>query len=45
VPFAAILQGRNRLALGEVALPLLIGLAAALVIAWAHELLFGAAVF
>ena len=45
VPFAAILQGRNRLALGEVALPLMVGLAAALVIAWAHERLFGAAVF
>jgi uncharacterized membrane protein len=45
VPFAAILQGRNRLALGEVALPLLVGLAAALAIAWAHELLFGVAVF
>ena len=41
VPFAAILQGRNRLALGEIALPALAGLAAAFVVAWAHGALFG----
>ncbi len=43
IPFAAIFQGRNRLALGEIVIPLLIGLAAALAIAWAHERLFGVA--
>jgi uncharacterized membrane protein len=43
IPFAAIAQGRNRLVLGEIAVPLLVGLAVAMIIAWAHERLFGVA--
>jgi len=35
-------QGRNRLALGEIAAPLLVGIAVAALIAWAHGIAFGA---
>jgi uncharacterized membrane protein len=45
VPFGAIIQGRNRLALGEIALPLVVALAAYALVAWTHRLLFGAAPF
>lgn len=41
VPFAAIAQGRNRLALGEMWWRLLIGFAAAVAIAAGHEALIG----
>ncbi|MDZ4690087.1 NnrU family protein [Terricaulis sp.] len=41
VPFAAIAQGRNRLALGEIGWRGLAGLAVAFAIAWAHGWLFG----
>jgi uncharacterized membrane protein len=43
-PFAAIAQGRNRLALGEMGWRLLAGLVLAVLIALAHEMLFGVAV-
>jgi uncharacterized membrane protein len=42
-PFAAIAQGRNRLALGELGWRGLVGVAAALLVAWAHQNLFGVA--
>lgn len=42
-PFAAIAQGRNRLALGEIGWRALVGLGAALAVALAHEAAFGAA--
>ncbi|MGE0741520.1 MAG: NnrU family protein [Hyphomonadaceae bacterium] len=42
IPFAAIVQGRNRLAVGEMWWRLLVGLAAAFAIAWAHAAAFGA---
>lgn len=45
VPFAAILQGRNRLALGEIAVPLLVALAAFAATTWFHRVLFGVAPF
>ena len=45
VPFAAILQGRNRLALGEIAVPLLVALAAFAATIWLHRVLFGVAPF
>jgi uncharacterized membrane protein len=45
VPFAAILQGRNRLALGEMAIPLLAALAAFGAVLWFHRVLFGVAPF
>lgn len=45
LPFAAIAQGRNRLALGEIGWRGLVGVTAALVIAWAHGWLFGARLF
>jgi uncharacterized membrane protein len=45
VPFAAILQGRNRLALGETAIPLLAALAAFGAVLWFHRVLFGVAPF
>ena len=41
VPFAAILQGRNRFAVAEAAIPLLIGVAGAGAIVWLHPVLFG----
>lgn len=41
VPFAAILRGRNRLALGEMALPLLIAAAAYAGVLYAHGAAFG----
>jgi uncharacterized membrane protein len=44
-PFAAIAQGRNTLALGEIGWRALAGLAIALLIGLAHERLFGAPVF
>lgn len=44
LPFAAILQGRNRLALGEIGWRAAVGLLAAVAIALAHERLFGVAV-
>jgi len=43
IPFAAIIQGRNRLALGEIAIPVLVGVAVAVVVALAHQKLFGVA--
>ncbi len=45
VPFAAIAQGRNKLALGEIWLPLLVGAAAFAGMAFAHPILFGAPAF
>jgi uncharacterized membrane protein len=42
LPFLAIAQGRNRLALGEMWWRLLAGLAVALLVALAHDSLFGA---
>ncbi|MGE3930521.1 MAG: NnrU family protein [Hyphomonadaceae bacterium] len=45
VPFAAIAQGRNRLALGEWALGLAAGLAVFLLLGFFHRQLFGAAAF
>jgi uncharacterized membrane protein len=44
-PFAAIAQGRNRLALSEIGWRGLAGLAIAIVIALAHQQLFGVAAF
>jgi uncharacterized membrane protein len=41
VPFAAIVQGRNRLAPAEIWWRLLVGVAAAAAIAWAHGAVFG----
>jgi uncharacterized membrane protein len=43
IPFAAIVQGRNRLAPAEIAIPVLVGLAVAVVVALAHARLFGVA--
>jgi uncharacterized membrane protein len=45
VPFAAIVQGRNRLALGEMAIPLLAAVAAFGSVLWFHKALFGVAPF
>lgn len=45
VPFAAIAQGRNRLAFGEMAVQLLIALAAFGAVLWFHRVLFGVAPF
>lgn len=45
VPFAAIAQGRNQLVLSELGWRALLGVAAALVIAWAHQSAFGVPVF
>ncbi|KAF0173727.1 MAG: NnrU family protein [Hyphomonadaceae bacterium] len=45
VPFAAILKGRNRLAVGEMAIPLLAALAAFGAMVWFHRVLFGVAPF
>lgn len=45
VPFAAIAQGRNRLALGEIGWRGLLGIAIAVAIALFHRQLFGVAVF
>jgi len=42
-PFAAIAQGRNRLALGEIGWRAPVAALIVLVIAWAHETLFGVA--
>lgn len=44
-PFAAIAQGRNRLALGEIGWRGLAGVAAAVAVALAHGVLFGAPAF
>jgi len=41
VPFAAIVQGRNRLAFGEIALPVLAGVVAAALAVWGHATLSG----
>jgi uncharacterized membrane protein len=41
VPFAAIVQGRNRLAFGEIWWRVLVGVAAAAAIVWAHGAVFG----
>lgn len=45
VPFAAIAQGRNRLAFGELGWRALLGIVVVVLIALSHERLFGAAVF
>lgn len=45
VPFAAILQGRNRLALGEIVVPVLVALAVFGATVWFHRVLFGVAPF
>jgi len=45
VPFAAIVQGRNRLALGEIGWRGLAGVAVTVIIVLAHERLFGAPAF
>jgi uncharacterized membrane protein len=45
VPFAAIVQGRNRLALGEIGWRAAAGLAVAVLVALGHERLFGVAAF
>ncbi len=44
-PFMALAQGRNKLALGEIGWRALAAAAIVAVIAWAHEPLFGVAVF
>jgi uncharacterized membrane protein len=41
VPFAAIISGRNRLALGELWLPVLLGLIGYAALAWRHEWVSG----
>lgn len=45
LPFAAITQGRNRLALGEIGWRGLVGLAAVVAVALTHNTLFGVAAF
>lgn len=45
VPFAAIAQGRNRLALGEISWRGLVGIAAALLLAVGHQQVIGAPAF
>jgi uncharacterized membrane protein len=45
LPFAAITQGRNKLVLSEIGWRGLVGVAAAILIALAHEQLFGVAAF
>ena len=45
LPFAAIAQGRNRLALGEIGWRGLLGIAIAVAIALFHRQLFGVAAF
>jgi uncharacterized membrane protein len=45
LPFAAIVQGRNRLALGEMIPGLLAGLAVFAIVGFLHERLFGAPAF
>jgi uncharacterized membrane protein len=45
VPFAAILQGRNRLAIGEIAMPLLLAAGVFAAVLWFHRVLFGVAPF
>lgn len=42
LPFAALVQGRNRLAIGELAWRALIALALTAALYWAHPILFGA---
>jgi uncharacterized membrane protein len=45
VPFAAILQGRNRFVPGELRVPILAGLVAYAVIVWGHAWISGVALF
>ncbi len=45
VPFAAITQGRNHLAVGELGWRALLALAAVVIIAWAHQSLIGVSAF
>jgi uncharacterized membrane protein len=45
VPFAAIIQGRNKVALGDMILPLVVGLAVAGAVGYFHAQLFGVAAF
>lgn len=45
IPFAAIVQGRNKLALGEIAPRLLVALVAYGAVAYVHRLAFGVRVF
>ena len=45
VPFAAILQGRNRLAVGEIVVPVLVALAVFGATLWFHRVFFGVAPF
>lgn len=45
VPFAAIVQGRNKLALGEIGWRGLAGVAIAVIVALAHQSLFGVSAF
>jgi uncharacterized membrane protein len=45
VPFAAIVQGRNQLRLGELAVPLLVGIAVAVGLGLFHQQLFGVPAF
>jgi uncharacterized membrane protein len=45
VPFAAILQGRNRLAVGEIVVPVLVALVVFGATLWFHRVFFGVAPF
>lgn len=45
VPFAAILTGRNRLVLSEIAAPVVVGLAGYAVVLWAHRWIAGVPLF
>ncbi len=44
VPFVAIARGRNTLRLGEIGWRLIVALALVALVAWAHPILFGAAI-
>lgn len=45
IPFRAIVQGRNRLVLSELALPLIVGFAAYGLVIWGHAYVSGVALF
>jgi uncharacterized membrane protein len=45
IPFAALIQGRTKLVVGELLVPLLVGLGVALATGFFHAQLFGVAAF
>jgi uncharacterized membrane protein len=45
VPFAAILAGRNRLVIGELWLPVLVGAVGYALVLWGHEWVSGVPLF